>query len=257
MSSIEKLRFPNAVGELLAARLDVPDGKPYAFALLVHCFTCNKSLTAAGHITKALLAENIAVLRFDFTGLGESEGYFSDTNFTSNVADIHSAAAFMQQQGYGPDMLVGHSLGGTAVLKAAVSRAPEMASVKAVVTVASPASPAHVSEQFSGSKIKIAQKGEAVVQLAGRDFIIKQQLMDDLEQTAVLSDLPSLKKPLLVLHAPLDRTVGIEHAAMIFQAARHPKSYVSLDDANHLLSEPADACYVGRIIAVWASRYIG
>jgi len=252
MSKIEKLHFANADGELLAARLDMPDEQPLAFALLVHCFTCNKSLRAAGHITKALLAKNIAVFRFDFTGLGESEGNFSNTNFTTNVADIHSAAAFMVQQGYAPDILVGHSLGGTAVLKAA----RQLATVKAVVTVASPSTPAHVAEQFSTSKMKIAQKGEAVVELAGRDFIIKQQFMDDLEQATVLSDVSNLKKALLVLHAPLDRTVGIEHAAMIFQAAHHPKSYISLDQADHLLSQPADARYVGQMIATWSGRYL-
>jgi len=252
MSSIEKLAFSNKHGQQLSARLDLPDSKPRAYALLVHCFTCNKSLKAAGHIAKGLLDQNIAVFRFDFTGLGDSEGDFSNTNFTSNVQDILSAANFMEQQGYAPHILVGHSLGGTAVLKAA----NVITSVKAVVTIASPASPAHVAEQFSDSKVIIAKQGEARVTLAGRDFTIKQQFIDDLEQASVLGEVAKLKKALLVMHAPLDETVGIENAAIIFQSAHHPKSYISLDQADHLLSQVSDARYVGQLIATWAEGYL-
>jgi len=252
MPRVEKLSFSNANGEVLAARLDMPDTEPMAYALLAHCFTCNKSLRAAGYISKALLAEGIAVFRFDFTGLGESAGDFSNTNFSTNVQDILSAAACMQTKGIAADILVGHSLGGTAVLKAAGS----IESVNAVVTIACPASPMHVVEQFSESKAKIAAFGESVVQLAGRDFTIKQQFIDDLKQASVLDEVAALKKALLVMHAPLDDTVGIENAATIFQAAHHPKSYVSLHQADHLLSDANDAHYVGEMIACWARRYL-
>jgi putative redox protein len=252
MPRIEKLVFSNEHGQQLSARLDMPDSEPRAYALLAHCFTCNKSLKAAGHIAKGLVGQGIAVFRFDFTGLGESEGDFSNTNFTSNVQDILSAANFMEQQSYAPHILVGHSLGGTATLKAA----DFITSVKAVVTIASPASPAHVAEQFSDSKAIIAKQGEARVTLAGRDFTIKQQFIDDLEHASVLNDIKKLKKALLVMHAPLDGTVGIENATTIFQLAHHPKSYISLDQSNHLLSKPSDAHYVGQLIAAWVERYL-
>jgi len=252
MPRIEKLAFNNEHGQQLSARLDLPDSEPRAYALLAHCFTCNKSLKAAGHIAKGLVDQNIAVCRFDFTGLGESEGDFSNTNFTSNVQDILSAANFMEEQGYAAHILVGHSLGGTAVLKAANF----ISSVKAVVTIASPASPAHVAEQFSDSKAMIAKHGEAVVTLAGRDFTIREQFIDDLEQASVLDDIGALKKALLVMHAPLDETVGIENAATIFQLAHHPKSYISLDKSDHLLSQPSGAHYVGKLIAAWVECYL-
>jgi len=252
MSSRTSIRFPNQHGELLAASLDYPDGDIQAYALLGHCFTCNKSLKAAGHITKGLLAQGIAVFRFDFTGLGESEGDFSETNFTSNVQDILSAAAFMQQESYAANILVGHSLGGTAVLKAAAY----IESVQAVVTIASPASPSHVAEQFSEYKAIIAAQGAATVTLAGRDFMIRQQFIDDLESVSVKVNVSQLKKPLLVMHAPLDEVVGIEHAVRIFKMAHHPKSYISLDQANHLLSQASDAYYVGQLIAAWVKRYL-
>jgi len=246
------LQFPNAQGEMLSATLAVPDGDIRAYALLTHCFTCHKSLRAAGQITQALLAEHIAVFRFDFTGLGESEGDFSNTNFTTNVADILSAASFMAQSGYAPNLLVGHSLGGTAALKAAA----HITSVQAVVTIGSPASPAHVIKQFAHVQADILRQGAARVRLAGRDFIIKQQFMDDVNRVSILDDVPRLNKALLVFHAPRDATVGVEHAAMIFQAARHPKSYISLDDADHLLSRASDAHDVGAMIAVWVARYL-
>jgi len=252
MSRVEKLVFNNEHGQQLSARLDMPDGEPWAYALLAHCFSCNKSLKATGHIAKGLVGQDIAVFRFDFTGLGESEGDFSNTNFTSNVQDILSAANFMEQQGYAPHILVGHSLGGTAALKAA----DFMTSVKAVVTIGSPASPAHVAEQFSDSKAIIAQQGEALVELGGRNFTIKQQFIDDLEQASVLDDIGALKKALLVMHAPLDETVGIENATTIFQLAHHPKSYISLDKSDHLLSKPSDAYYVGQLISAWVECYL-
>jgi len=252
MASIEKYSFRNADGELLSARLDLPEGEVQSYALLAHCFTCNKSLRAAGHIAKALLEQGIAVLRFDFTGLGDSEGDFSETNFSSNVQDILSAAAFMEASGFAAQILIGHSLGGTAALKAA----QYIASVQAVVTIGSPFSPAHVVDQFAQSKARIAEFGQADVQLAGRYFVIKQQFMDDLEQASVAEDVSALKKALLVMHAPRDETVGIANAAQIFQQAHHPKSYISLDQADHLMSDPADASYVGQVVACWAKRYL-
>ncbi|MDX8398141.1 MAG: alpha/beta hydrolase [Mariprofundaceae bacterium] len=250
--SRKSVSFNNQSGQKLAASLDIPDSDIRAYALLAHCFTCNKSLRAAGYITKGLLKQGIAVFRFDFTGLGASEGDFSETNFTSNVQDILSAADFMSEHAYPPSLLIGHSLGGTAVLKAAA----HIYSVQAVVTIGSPASPSHVAEQFSKSKSLIAEHGAATVELAGRYFTIKQQLIDDLETASVLKDIAALKKALLVMHAPLDATVGVEHAAKIFQVAHHPKSYISLDQSDHLLSDPADAYYAGHVISAWAERYL-
>ncbi|MDQ6969885.1 MAG: alpha/beta hydrolase [Mariprofundus sp.] len=252
MPRIEKITFRNSQGEHLSARLDLPDGDVQSYVLLVHCFTCNKSLRAAGYIAKALVEQGVAVFRFDFTGLGDSGGDFSETNFTSNVQDIFSAAAFMEASGFAAQILVGHSLGGTAVLKAA----RHIESVQAVVTIASPLSPAHVADQFAQSKALIAESGQAHVQLAGRDFIIKQQFIDDLEQASVAEDIAGLNKALLVMHAARDDTVAIANAAQIFQLAHHPKSYISLDQADHLMSAPADATYVGQMIAVWARRYV-
>jgi len=252
MARIEKHSFRNAHGALLAARLDLPDGEAQSYALLAHCFTCNKSLRAAGHIARALLEQGIAVLRFDFTGLGDSEGDFSETNFSSNVQDILSAAAFMEESGVAAQILIGHSLGGTAALKAA----QYIASVQAVVTIGSPFSPAHVADQFAQSRVRIAEAGQAHVQLAGRDFIIKQQFLDDLEQASIAQDIRRLNKALLVMHAPLDETVGIANAAQIFEHAHHPKSYISLDQADHLMSDSADASYVGQMVACWAKRYV-
>lgn len=248
----QKIRFPNNTGEMLSARLDSPTNQPIAYAIFAHCFTCTKNLRAVSHIAQALNEAQIAVLRFDFTGLGESEGDFSDTNFTSNTDDLVAAAEFMANEYSAPQLLVGHSLGGAAVLQAA-ARIP---SVKAVATIGAPAEPSHVTHMLTDARDTIEQHGEAEVSLAGRPFKIKKQFLDDLEQVTMTDTIRTLKRALLVLHAPLDQTVGIDNAATIFQTAKHPKSFISLDSADHLLSNPADSRYAGAMIAAWAERYL-
>lgn len=250
----QKLTFSNRSGEQIGARLDLPvDGEPVAYALFAHCFTCTKNIKAAGNISRALTLQGIAVLRFDFTGLGESEGDFADTNFSSNVDDLVAAAAFLRQAYAAPKILIGHSLGGAAVLQVA-QQIPE---ATAVATVAAPFDPAHVTNLLQSSRAEIEALGEAEVLLAGRPFRIKKQFLDDLETTKVESNIRNLKKALLVLHGPLDQTVGIDNASDIFQIAKHPKSFISLDRADHLLSDEADSLYAGAMIAAWAGKYIG
>lgn len=248
-----KLEFANRAGQRLAARIDLPDDSPpAAYALFAHCFTCSKNIKAASHISRALTAEGIAVFRFDFTGLGESEGDFGDTNFSSNVEDLVAAAEYMTREFEGPRLLIGHSLGGAAVLQAA-SMIP---SSMAVITIAAPADPNHVSLALGDTKEIIERQGEANVDLAGRTFKIKKQFLDDLESVSMQQTIKNLKKALLILHAPTDGVVGIDNAARIFAAARHPKSFISLDNADHLLMNPKDSQYVGTLIATWASKYI-
>lgn len=249
----QRITFDNGRGQKLAARLDFPvDSAPAAWALLAHCFTCTKNLKAVGNITAALNRERIAVLRFDFTGLGESEGDFADTNFSSNVEDLLAAADYLAQNWQAPSILIGHSLGGAAVLQAA-SRVP---SAKAVATLGAPADPAHVSHLIESSVEEIEENGVATVRIAGRPFTIRKQFLDDLQDTRMEERIGSLHRALLVLHAPLDETVGVDNAARIFHAAKHPKSYVSLDTADHLLTNEADSRYAGSVIAAWARRYI-
>ncbi|MEJ2098471.1 MAG: alpha/beta fold hydrolase [Desulfobacterales bacterium] len=251
---LKKLEFKNKDGQTLAARLDLPvDGKPAAFALFAHCFTCSKNTKAIAHISRALTREGIAVLRFDFTGLGESEGDFADTNFSSNVDDLVTAAEFLKSGYQAPKILIGHSLGGAAVIQAA-DRIP---SSKAVVTIAAPADPRHLTHALGSVTQTIERQGEAEVSLAGRTFKLKKQFLDDLQFINMKETLKNLNKALLVLHSPVDETVAIDNAAQIFQAARHPKSFVSLDKADHLLSNPDDSLYAGSVIAAWALRYIG
>ena len=249
----KRITFDNGRGQKLAARLDFPvDSAPAAWALFAHCFTCTKNLKAVGNITAALNRERIAVLRFDFTGLGESEGEFADTNFSSNVEDLLAAAGYLEQNWQAPSILIGHSLGGAAVLQAA-SRVP---SAKAVATLGAPADPAHVSHLIESSVEEIEENGVANVRIAGRPFTIRKQFLDDLQDTRMEGFIGSLHRALLILHAPLDQTVGVDNAARIFHAAKHPKSYVSLDTADHLLSDEADSRYAGSVIAAWARRYI-
>jgi len=249
----KKLEFANAAGQKLSARLDLPvDGKPIAYALFAHCFTCSKNIKAIGHISRALTLERIAVLRFDFTGLGESEGEFADTNFSSNVEDLLWAAEFMQEEYEAPTILIGHSLGGAAVLQAA-ERIP---SSQAVVTIAAPADPGHVKFALGHTKEIIERQGEAHVDLAGRRFKIKKQFLDDLESVHMQKTIENLNRALLIFHSPTDDVVGIENAARIYKAARHPKSFISLDKADHLLMNPNDSRYVGSVIAAWATKYI-
>ncbi len=248
-----KLTFTNRSGELLGGRLDLPQGsQPTAYALFAHCFTCTKESKAAAYISRALTAENIAVLRFDFTGLGESAGDFADTTFSSNVADLVAAAEFMQTAYAGPQILIGHSLGGAAVLQAA----EQIESARAVVTIGAPSDPGHVLRHIADHREEIEAQGSAAVTIEGREFRIKKQFLEDLEQNRMKGAVRKLNRALLVLHAPLDDTVGIEHAGAIFSEARHPKSFVSLDDADHLLSRQADARYAGALIAAWVARYM-
>ncbi len=248
-----KLLIENAHGEKLSARLDLPvDGEPAAYALFAHCFTCSKNLRAVTNISRALTQRGIAVLRFDFTGLGESEGDFADTNFSSNVADLVYAARYLEEHYQAPAILVGHSLGGAAVLQAA----GELPGVTAVATIGAPCDPEHVSHLFDDAREEIEEKGVARVKLAGRSFTIKKQFLDDLEGQNMQERIRNLKRPLLIFHSPVDNTVGIENAAHIFQSALHPKSFISLDRADHLLNDEADSLYVGAVLAAWARKYI-
>ncbi len=249
----EKLSFESTTGEMLAARLDLPAGAPRAYALFAHCFTCSKDIFAAQRIAGGLAEAGIAVLRFDFTGLGHSEGEFANTNFSSNVDDLVRAADFLRATRAAPKLLVGHSLGGAAVL-AAAARVPEAV---AVATIGAPADPGHVAHLFQDAAPEIEAKGEAEVQLGGRSFRIKKQFLDDISGHNLDVAIGSLRKALVVFHAPRDATVGIDNAGHIFAAAKHPKSFVSLDDADHLLSRKADAVYVARVLAAWAGRYLG
>lgn len=248
-----KLQFKNAEGLSLSARLEQPvDKRPLAYAIFAHCFTCTKNLIAVTNISRALTAKGIAVLRFDFTGLGESEGDFADTNFSSNVQDLVYAADHLAEHYEAPKIIIGHSLGGAAVLMAA-GRIP---SIEAVATVGAPADPPHVKHLFQNSLEEIESTGEAVVSLSGRPFKIKKQFIDDLEETDLALRLKALKKPLLILHSPQDDTVDISNAEQIYINSMHPKSFISLDGADHLLSRKEDSLYVGSMIASWAERYV-
>jgi len=248
----ERFQFTGEGGHQLAAALELPDGEPAAYALFAHCFTCGKDTLAAKRISVALAAKGIAVLRFDFTGLGSSEGDFANSTFTSNVADLVRAADHLRQLRTAPSILIGHSLGGAAIL-AAAGRIPE---AKAVVTIAAPSDPAHVTGLFSEHLDSIRAQGEVEVSLAGRPFRIKREFLDDIAEQELMKDITGLHKALLVMQSPVDDTVGIDNATKIFVAARHPKSFVSLDHADHLLTKPADALYAADVIAAWASRYI-
>lgn len=252
--STQKITFPGAEGQQLVARLDLPvDEKPLAYALFAHCFTCGKNLRALGNISRALTQQQIGVLRFDFTGLGESEGDFAETNFSSNVEDLVAAARFMAEEYAAPAILIGHSLGGAAVIQAAT----EIPDAVAVVTLNAPADPGHVTHLLEDAQEEIEAAGEAQVTLAGRTFTIKRQFLDDLEETKMEDAIRGLRRALLVCHAPLDNVVSVDNAAAIFKAARHPKSFLSLDDADHLLSAEEDSLYVGGVIAAWARKYLG
>lgn len=250
---VQKLSFKNDQGDELSARLDMPiDGAPVATALFAHCFTCSKNLNAVKHISNTLAMNGIAVLRFDFTGLGESEGEWADTNFTTNVEDLVKAAEFLEQELIAPSLLIGHSLGGAAVLLAA----HQIESVQAVVTIAAPADPVHVTKLFKDKEQEIAENGIVDVELEGRPFKIKKQFLDDIHGINMQKHIKELHKPLLILHAPGDNTVGIENAAAIYNAAMHPKSFISLAGADHLLTDKKDSTYVGDVIATWVKRYV-
>ncbi len=248
----QRLDFPGAHGHTLAARLDEPDEPPKAYALFAHCFTCGKDIKAASRIAAALAEQGIATLRFDFTGLGGSEGDFGNTGFRSNVADLIAAAAFMRDTGRPVRILVGHSLGGAAVI-AAANQIPES---RAVCAVAAPFQVDHVLAHLGDKRAEIEANGEAEVSLGGRSFRVGQAFLDETLGHDQGQRIAELRRPLLVLHAPLDQIVPVDNARRIFEAAKHPKSYISLDDADHLLTKPGDARYAATVIAAWAARYL-
>ena len=248
----ERFQFTGEGGHQLAAALDQPDGAIQAYALFAHCFTCGKDVLAAKRIATALTARGIAVLRFDFTGLGSSEGDFANSTFSSNVADLVHAADHLRATRTAPAILIGHSLGGAAIL-AAAGRIPD---AKAVVTIAAPSDPAHVTHLFRDRIEDIRSQGKVEVQLAGRAFHIKREFLDDIAEHGLMAHVAKLHKALLVMHSPIDDTVGIDNATSIFVAAKHPKSFVSLSGADHLLSNKRDSVYVADVIAAWAERYV-
>ncbi len=247
------VRFPGALGAELVARLELPAAPPSAYALFAHCFTCSKDSLAAARIAAALTARGVAVLRFDFTGIGGSGGDFANTNFSSNVADLVAAAAWLRQRHQAPKILIGHSLGGAAVLAAAA----EIPEALAVATIAAPYDPAHLRHILAPAIPEIEAAGEAEVDLGGRRFRVKKQFLEDLGRRSNREAIAALRKALLIFHSPRDATVSIDNAAQIFLAAKHPKSFVSLDDADHLLTRREDAEYVAAVLTAWASRYVG
>lgn len=250
--SAHKVSFAGSQGRL-AAVLETPDGgAPRGYALFAHCFTCTKDIFSARYLTSGLAARGFAVLRFDFTGLGASEGEFENTNFSSNVRDLQCAAEFLRDEYEAPALLVGHSLGGAAVLAAA----GDIPGARAVATVGAPAEPAHVRHLFTGAQAEIEEKGEAEVLLAGRPFRIKKQFLDDIEGVRLGARIAAMDKALLVMHSVADKTVEIENARKIYAAAKHPKSFISLDRADHLLSDKRDAIYAAGVLAAWAERYL-
>ena len=247
-----KASFQNQEGETLAGLLETPDGDAQAYAIFAHCFTCSKDIAAASRITRGLAKKGVAVLRFDFTGLGNSDGDFANTNFSSNLQDLIYAASYLEENYAAPTLIIGHSLGGAAVLAAAQS----INSIKAIVTIGAPATAQHVEHLFTGAKEEIYQHEQATVNLAGRQFTIKKQFLEDINHYNDIEHIANLGKALLVFHSPIDDTVSIDEAAKIYTAAKHPKSFISLDKADHLLSRRKDSEYVSEVIASWAARYL-
>ncbi|MDH3200890.1 MAG: bifunctional alpha/beta hydrolase/OsmC family protein [Myxococcales bacterium] len=252
MTEVERFEFVGSNGQTLAGRFHLPAVDPIAYAIFAHCFTCSKESRAAAHISAALAAQGIATLRFDFTGLGESEGDFSSTTFSHNVDDVVAAANALRELHRAPALLVGHSLGGSAAL-AAASQIPE---IVAVATIGAPVEPQHVARLFGATIEEIKERGEAEVDLGGRPFTIRRSFLEDLEANCSKEKIRSLDKALLIFHSPQDRIVDVDNARLIYEAARHPKSFVSLDGADHLLNRRADAAYVATVLRAWASRYL-
>ena len=249
----QKIYFKNTSTEQLAARLELPvNQQPVAYALFAHCFTCNKNLTAVRNISRSLNLNGIAVLRFDFTGLGESEGDFADTNFSSNVQDLVSAAKFLEDNYQAPSLLIGHSLGGAAVIAAA----EHLPSIKAVATIGAPFDPSHVSHLFAAGIEEIKEEGIANVQIGGRPFTVKKQFLEDIKEANLTKKLENFNRALLIMHSPQDMTVEVENAAKIYLVAKHPKSFVTLDGADHLLTNKEDSQYAGEVIGTWVKRYL-
>ena len=251
--SLTKITFTNKEGQTLSGRLELPaDQHAHNFALFAHCFTCNKNLAAVRNISRALTSQGFGVLRFDFTGLGESEGDFENTNFSGNVEDLIAAADFLADQYKSPTLLIGHSLGGAAAIFAAA----KISTIKAVATIGAPSNPKHVEHLLKSGLDEIKTDGKAVINLSGRDFTIKKQFIDDLETKSLSEITKNLNKALLVMHSPQDLTVGIKNAEEIYHAAKHPKSFITLDGADHLLMRKEDSVYTGNVIATWSLRYI-
>ncbi len=246
----QAIQFQGSQGQL-SGLLERHSEHAKAYVVFAHCFTCGKDFIAASHISKALVELGYAVLRFDFTGLGNSDGDFANTNFSSNVEDLVAASNYLTEHFQAPSLLIGHSLGGAAVLKAA----GHIPSAKAVVTIGAPADAGHVKHLFQCDLDTIDAEGEANVDLGGRPFKIKKQFVDDLNQQDT-SHISQLKKALLVMHSPIDDTVSINEAEKIYVAAKHPKSFVSLDHANHLLTRREDAAYAAKVIATWSEKFI-
>ncbi len=250
--SIQKISFENREGIKLSATIELPvDRRPHNFAIFAHCFTCNRNFAAVRHISSSLADKGFGVLSFDFTGLGQSEGDFSNTNFSTSVDDLIAAAEFLKKNYQAPTVMIGHSLGGAACLLAAA----RLDEIKGVATIGSPSDPEHVKCLLNDRITEINEKGSASISIGGRPFVIKQQLLDDLENQTLLEAVHEMRKAFLFMHSPQDRTVDIDHAGTLYKAAFHPKSFVSLDGADHLLSKKADATYVGHLIAAWAYRY--
>ena len=245
------VRFPASQGHDLAARLETPAGEPRACAVFAHCFTCSKDSKAAAYIGQALAARGIAVLRFDFTGLGQSGGDFADSSFSSNIDDIVCAARYLRENHRAPQILIGHSLGGAAVLAAA----GQIAEARAVATLGAPYEPRHI-EHLLKNKDDLVSKGEATVDIGGRPFHLRRQFLEDLERHDPSKTIGELRRALVIMHSPQDTIVPIDNAAKIFMAAKHPKSFISLDHADHLLTKPDDAAYAAEVLAAWSSRYL-
>ena len=249
----QSLIIKTTMGLTLSAKLDKPDGEVIATALFAHCFTCGKDILAASRISRRLVSQGVAVLRFDFTGLGNSSGEFADTNFSSNIQDLVEAAEWLRTNYEAPSIIIGHSLGGTAILAAA----HQLPYAKAFVTIGSPSDPRHIFKLIGAQSMEdIAKSGSADVTLEGRTFRIKREFIEDASEQNVLKQVRLLKRPLLIMHSPVDATVDIEHATAIFHAAAHPKSFISLGDADHLISNRADADFIADIIASWSKRYL-
>lgn len=251
--SSKRVRFQGGSGHELAGLVDLPSlGSPRAWGIFAHCFTCGKDLKPTVNINRSLNAQGLAVLRFDFTGLGESGGRFADTNFSTNIQDLLAAADFLAARYEAPQFLIGHSLGGAAVIKAA----RRLRQCRAVVTIAATSDPARLKGLFEGKEDELAGSGETSVMVAGRPYTFKKQFLDDISRSGLKDDLAHLDRPLLIMHSPVDDTVDIENAALIFKAARHPKSFISLDGADHLLLDQADSRFAGEVIGAWLSRYV-
>ncbi|MCC5912999.1 MAG: alpha/beta hydrolase [Balneolaceae bacterium] len=248
----KQIQFEGSQGDKLSAKIDLPEGEYSSCALFAHCFTCSKNLRAVGNIAKALNKKGIAVFRFDFTGLGDSGGKFEDTNFSSNIDDLINASKYMEDEMSAPEILIGHSLGGAAVIQAA----SKIESSRAVVTIGAPSDPTHVQKHFESKRDEIEESGSAIVKLAGRPFRIKKQFLDDLEKSKMDKQMENLGRALLVMHAPLDDTVGIDNAAHLYKMAKHPKSFISLHGADHLLTDETYSLYAGAVIAEWSSIYL-